>query len=119
MDNMWLQLDAILADKSNTLIGGDELLVGDDVRLIIKGVTNENLKIALKILDLAQTYVPVDTGYLKSRGRIIEESGGYAVIYDADYAKYVHENTGVKHLNGRSHFLIDAYTEVMTKGYGR
>lgn len=84
------------------------------VSALIEGLTDDSYNIALKILDIAQTKVPVDTGFLKSRGRVEKTQSGYMVVYDTDYAIYVHENTGVKHTIGTSKFLLEAYEEVMS-----
>lgn len=88
-----------------------------NVELVIKGLNVQSLKIALEILDRAQTKVPVDTGFLKSTGRIEQIKDGYKVVYDASYAIYVHEIDYYKHKNGKSRFLEEAYYEVINK-YG-
>lgn len=54
---------------------------------------NENIKKAAKeCLEDTQKVVPVDTGNLKSTGKVVETSEGIAIVYDADYALEVHEN---------------------------
>jgi hypothetical protein len=57
--------------------------------------------------------VPVDTGYLKSSGRVVQVVRGFIVTYDAYYAIYVHEREDVIHKVGESHFLSKAYKSVM------
>lgn len=70
--------------------------------------------IARLILERSQIYVPVDTGYLKSTGRIVKNNmGTLSVIYTAPYAKYVHEIIDYGHkLPTRAKFLEDAGYEV-------
>ena len=85
----------------------------EQVKLLVDGLTQESLKIALAILDRAQTKVPVDTGFLKSTGQIIERENGFEVAYTADYAYYVHENDYAKHKVGQAKYLEEAYNEIM------
>ena len=92
-----------------------KIITEDKVELIIKGLNVQSLKIALKILDRAQTKVPVDTGFLKSTGRVKQIKDGYQVVYDANYAIYVHEIENYKHKNGQAKFLEEAYYEVMNE----
>ena len=85
------------------------------VSALVEGLTNDIYTIALKILDVAQSKVPVDTGFLKSRGRVEKTQSGCSIVYDTDYAIYVHEDTGVRHKIGTSKFLSEAYEEVMAE----
>lgn len=74
---------------------------------IAKRFRQENKEIAEEILQLAQTYAPVDTGLLVSSGRVVQQvralkdsdiiftrltgGGGYAVTFGANgafYARY-------------------------------
>ena len=106
-------LEIELLEEKNKL--PDNMFIDESgVRALIEGLTEDSYNIALKILDIAQTKVPVDTGFLKSRGRVEKTESGYMVVYDTDYAVYVHENTGVKHKVGTSKFLLEAYEEVMS-----
>ena len=114
-DDRFLKIDFSWLDgpTGNPFI--DSNFVGEeDVRLIVSGLTTRSLKIALAILDRAQTKVPVDTGFLKSTGYVKQLSDGFEVGYDADYAIYVHEMP-YKHEVGQSKFLEDAYYEVMAE----
>lgn len=92
----------------------EHIIAEDDVQLIVRDFTLRGRKIALAILDRAQEKVPVDTGFLKSSGYIVEDVEGFMVRYDAEYAIYVHEDIDVAHPNGgQAHFLDDAYKEIM------
>lgn len=73
--------------------------------------------IAKKIFDLSQKYVPVDSGHLKSTGKIVKNSiGTYSIVYSADYAVYVHEIVENKHeAPTRAKFLEDAAYEVLNE----
>jgi len=94
-------------------------LDGKDVKLIVHGITMRSLKIALEILDRAQAKVPVDTGFLKSTGKVVQVEDGFEVRYDADYAIYVHELVENKHPNGgQAKFLEEAFYEVMSEVIG-
>jgi len=94
-------------------------LDGKDVKLIVQGLTMRSLKIALEILDRAQAKVPVDTGFLKSTGKVVQVEDGFEVRYDADYAIYVHENIEAQHpRGGQAKFLEEAFYEVMSEVIG-
>lgn len=73
--------------------------------------------IAYMIYDLSQLYVPVDTGYLKSTGKVVKNSiGTYSVVYSASYAKFVHEIVENNHeYPTRSKFLEDAGYEILNE----
>jgi len=69
---------------------------------------------ALRIMAASQPLVPVDTGLLRSSGRVETENvpGPDAVVKlsyggngQAPYAIYVHERTGLNHPVGQDHFL--------------
>lgn len=120
MDNQLFKIDLSWLD---TGIGNDMFdkpFLGDnEVRLIVHGLTMRSLKIALEILDRAQQKVPVDTGFLKSTGRIVQLEDGFEVRYDADYAIYVHENLEAQHpRGGQAKFLEEAFYEVMSEVIG-
>lgn len=73
--------------------------------------------IAKRIFDLSQIYVPVDTGNLKSTGKIVKNSiGTYSIVYTAPYAKFVHEIVDNWHkYPTRSKFLEDAGYEILNE----
>lgn len=93
-------------------------LDGKDVKLIVDGINVRSLKIALAILDRAQQKVPVDTGFLKSTGKIVQLKDGYEVRYDAPYAVYVHEMDWANFKQGQAKFLEEAYYEVLSEIMG-
>lgn len=65
----------------------------------IDGIAAEvSTRLAQLILNRAKYYCPVDTGKLKSSGRVEHIGGGKSmIIFDCDYAWYVHEHTWKKH----------------------
>ena len=114
MVDIKIDMELSLIDLGGDLGGSDNTFIDDtDVQLIVEGLTEDSLTIALAILDLAQTKVPVDTGFLKSTGRVEEVDSGYKVVYDAPYASYVESIDYYKHETGQAHFLEDAYNEIM------
>lgn len=107
-------LEIELLEANNKL--PDNMFIDEtQVSLMIDGLTEQSYSFALEVLDISQTKVPVDKGFLKSRGRVEKTDTGYIVIYDTDYAVYVHENTGVRHKIGTSKFLSEAYEEALAK----
>lgn len=72
--------------------------------------------VANQILAESQILVPVDTGFLKSTGKIVKNSiGTYSVIYTAPYAVYVHEIIDNWHkYPTQAKFLEDAAWKVLT-----
>jgi hypothetical protein len=56
---------------------------------------------AREVFQESQVEVPVDTGELRSSGRILPEGpgGGYLIVYTADHAQYVHD--GTRYMDGR------------------
>ena len=72
---------------------------------IDKASTDGLLKAANHLLDLSQPLVPVDTGQLKSSGKVVQENKNTVyVTYEAynpengyEYAPIVHENLSFKH----------------------
>ena len=115
MSKNWFELDFKFLDKTGNESIDKSFLDGSDVKLIVQGLTVRSLKIALDILDRAQTKVPVDTGFLKSTGRVKQIKDGFEVVYDADYAIYVHEDIDAKHPNGgQAKYLEEAYYEALS-----
>lgn len=114
MDDIKLDIELSLNDLDGEPGGYDNPFIdGTDVQLIVESLTEDSLNIALAILDRAQTKVPVDTGFLKSTGRVEQVDNGYKVVYDAPYASYVESIDYYKHETGQAHFLEDAYNEIM------
>lgn len=53
-----------------------------------------NLWAAYRLLDIALEEVPVDTGFLADSGHVEEMGGGeFSVVFDAEYARFVHFGT--------------------------
>lgn len=119
MANNFIDVDFKLLDRTGNDVIDKPFLDGKDVKLIVHGLTMRSLKIALEILDRAQAKVPVDTGFLKSTGKVVQVEDGFEVRYDADYAIYVHENLEAQHpRGGQAKFLEDAFYEVMSEVMG-
>ena len=104
---------------TGTQIMGSYNLQSHDVEyalaLQMAGITaGINRELAEQVLERALYYCPVDTGYLRSTGRIEEnENGSCSVVFDCPYAWYVHEFTWREHdFPTRSHFLIQAVYEI-------
>lgn len=79
---------------------------------------NNNLEEAAKeLLNDANLIVPVDTGHLKSTGKVVTGDGEVSVVYDADYAIYVHEipghSYGYKWLERTIDQNIDRYIDII------
>jgi len=119
MANDFIDMDFRWLDGTGNDAIDKPFLDGKDVKLIVHGITMRSLKIALEILDRAQAKVPVDTGFLKSTGKVVQVEDGFEVRYDADYAIYVHELVDNKHPNGgQAKFLEEAFYEVMSEVIG-
>lgn len=71
--------------------------------------------VADQILATSQLLVPVDTGFLKSTGKVVKNSiGTYSVVYTAPYAVYVHEIIDNRHnFPTQAKFLEDAAWTVL------
>lgn len=105
---MKAQMDQIVLRLSKTIKG-------------IKNVTPEAIKAGLQpIMDLSQTYVPVDSGDLKRSGFIetrqtstgVRAWIGYAKGGTPHYAAWVHEMMHIPHAKGKSaKFLERAVNE--------
>jgi uncharacterized protein YyaL (SSP411 family) len=63
-------------------------------------------KAAEAVLEAAQERVPVDTGELRSSGRVqVLDDGEAAVVFTADHAITVHEDLEAFHPEGEAKFL--------------
>ena len=62
---------------------------------------NAAIEAANLILEESLKLCPIDTGYLRSTGKIVVQGSGYGIQvtvgYSADYAVYVHENLEAYH----------------------
>lgn len=63
------------------------------VRTLPDDTDDMNRELADLTLDLATEKVPVATGELRDSGHIESLPNGYAVVYDAHHAAYVHFGT--------------------------
>ena len=86
---------------------------GGNVYIVLDGDTLLNQKLAIVILARAKAYAPSRGGTLRNSGTIVKLENGFKIVFNCNYAIYVHENTTAKHFNGTSKFLIKAYEEVM------
>lgn len=59
----------------------------------LPGVKGAMRGLAGEILADAQQGTPVDTGELRSSGRVVESGDGFQVVFDAGHSVYVHEGT--------------------------
>lgn len=70
------------------------------------------IRLANRVLNRARREAPVDTGQLRSSGRLIV--GRYIeVVFDAEHAIYVHD--GTRYMRARP-FLTDAAREELRRG---
>lgn len=84
----------------------EDIVDNNTILIIEKDVVGITRDIMLEIMDTAQRWCPVDTGFLKSTGRLIESGNFWEIVYDADYAKYVENTVG---------WLKSAYDYVINK----
>ena len=88
-------------DKGGNTESLDALFDIDDTDESV-GVGDIRAKVSMlmadEILRRAKDYCPVDTGNLRNSGKIINNGDGTCdVVFDCDYAWYVHERMGVYH----------------------
>lgn len=77
-------------------------------------LTREQLvSIGKAILGRATELCPIETGFLRSSGKVYVNNDSIRIIYEAPYAAYVHDNPNNQHTFGKYHFLIDAAHEVL------
>lgn len=97
--------------------------VGDEATAIDDsdngGVVNSQqyLSIAQSIFELSQLWCPVDTGALRSSGKIVENSlGTYSIKYSTPYAVHVHEIMENRHkAPTRAKWLEDAAYDILNQ----
>ena len=89
---------------------------GGNCYIILDGDTLLNHKLAIVILAKAKAYAPSRGGTLRGSGSIVKLDNGYKIVFNCNYAIYVHEKTNAKHSNGISKLLEVAYLEVMGGG---
>lgn len=86
----------IKTDYFNTQISVEienEQKIINEIELEINNNFNKATKeLMMNIMDTVQKLCPVDTGFLKSTGRLVKRSTGYNIVYTAPYSKYVIAN---------------------------
>lgn len=70
-------------------------------------------QIGRAILGLSTEYCPIQTGRLRNSGTLYVKSNSIEIIYQCEYAAYVHDNPNNVHPIGRHHFLEDAAQEIL------
>lgn len=79
-------------------------------------LTIEQLEIIGKaILGLAIEYCPIETGRLRSSGKLYVSNQSIRIIFECEYAAYVHDNPNAQHPVGRYHYLVDAAQDILPK----
>ena len=65
------------------------------------------------ILGLAIEKCPIETGFLRSSGKLYVSDKDVRVIFECPYAGYVHDNVNMNHPVGEDHFLEKAAQEIL------
>lgn len=79
-------------------------------------LTIEQLEIIGKaILGLAVEYCPIETGRLRNSGKLYVSNQSIRIIFECEYAAYVHDNPNAQHPVGRYHYLVDAAQDILPK----
>ena len=86
---------------------GTDFITDDFADLLFEEVMENAKEVAEEYLNDCD--VPVITGKLKDSGRIEKISNGYEVIWDAEYAEYVHENPNSKGFKWSEKALVENY----------
>jgi hypothetical protein len=84
------------------------------------GAARATRQLAREVLRESQALVPIDTGALKSSGRLTESLGNVSgqsvtVTYGTKYAVFVHEDLEKKHPVGQAKFLEIPWVAIMGK----
>ena len=80
---------------------------------------NVNNKIAGEVLERAKYYCPVDTGRLKESGHLEPQpDGSVDVVFDCEYAWYVHEDMNKIHAFPTCAKFLTIAVEEIKKLYG-
>lgn len=74
---------------------------------------NELEQIGRAILGLAIEKCPIETGFLRSSGKLYVSDNDIRVIFEAPYAGFVHDNVNMNHPVGEDHFLEKAAQEIL------
>lgn len=67
------------------------------------------------ILGRSTELCPIETGFLRSSGKVYVSSIDIRIIYECPYAAYVHDNPNAQHAVGTDHFLQKAAQEILPK----
>lgn len=70
-------------------------------------------KIGKAILGRSTELCPIETGFLRSSGKLYVSSVDIRIIYECPYGAFVHDNPNVNHAIGQYHFLVDAAQEIL------
>lgn len=77
-------------------------------------LTIEQLEqIGRAILGLAIEKCPIETGFLRSSGKLYVSDNDIRIIFECPYAGYVHDNVNMNHPVGEDHFLEKAAQEIL------
>lgn len=82
-------------------------------RTLGQDVSGQLLALGTAILGRAVELCPIDTGYLRRSGTIIQTANSVTVGFYAPYAVYVHERIGLNHPVGQAKFLEVAAQEFL------
>lgn len=86
---------------------------------IISEAQDKVMEAAQQLLEDANREVPVQTGNLKASGTVVKTPNGAEVVYDAEYAIFVHENPdgrGYKWLERTLDANIQKYEDIIGGG---
>lgn len=70
-------------------------------------------QIGRAILGLAIEKCPIETGFLRSSGKLYVSDNDIRIIFEAPYAAFVHDNVNMNHPVGEDHFLEKAAQEIL------
>lgn len=104
-----------MAGMSFTGLAGTIAALGDlatDVSAVFEDALEE---VAHKILKEAKINVPVDTGFLRSSGKVERRRGVVIIKFTTDYAAAVHEDTDPDYQNGDAKYLKRAVNVVLSR----
>ena len=72
-------------------------------------------KIGTAILGLAVERCPIETGFLRSSGKLYVSNNDIRIIFECPYAAYVHDNMSAQHPIGQAKFLESAAQDILPK----
>lgn len=70
-------------------------------------------KIGKAILGRAIELCPIETGFLRSSGKLYVSGNDIRIIFEAPYAAYVHDNMSMNHPIGEDHYLEKAAQDIL------